>query len=136
MSLDARLQSVIHHPLHQSLGVRDIQAEDGCGRLEFTADGLTINPAGMLHGGVIYTLADVCAYAGLLSKLAPDQEAVTHDLHVSVLRPVPSGQTVTVQSEIRRLGRAICFLDVSVESGGKLVATARVTKSIITPTPA
>ncbi len=104
MSLDARLQSVIHHPLHQSLGVRDIQTEDGCGRLEFTADGLTIN--------------------------------VTHDLHVSVLRPVPSGQTVTVQSEIRRLGRAICFLDVSVESGGKLVATARVTKSIITPTPA
>ncbi len=113
MSLDARLQSVIHHPLHQSLGVRDIQTEDGCGRLEFTADGLTINPAGMLHGGV-----------------------VTHDLHVSVLRPVPSGQTVTVQSEIRRLGRAICFLDVSVESGGKLVATARVTKSIIPPTPA
>lgn len=131
MTADARLQSVVNHPLHQALGVRGIDSAEGEGRLEFVAEGLTINPAGMLHGGVIYTLADVCAYAGLLSRLTPEQEAVTHDLHVSVMRPVTAGQIVTVSSSIRRLGRAICFLDVTVESAGKTVATARVTKSIV-----
>ena len=79
MRTDPRLQTVIDHPLHQALGVRAIESQNGCGRMEFIAEGMTINPAGMLHGGVLYTLADVCAYAGLLSRLEPHQEAVTHD---------------------------------------------------------
>lgn len=132
MRTDPRLQTVIDHPLHQALGVRAIESQNGCGRMEFIAEGMTINPAGMLHGGVLYTLADVCAYAGLLSRLEPHQEAVTHDLHVSVLRPVTAGQSVTITSRIVRLGRAVCFLDAEVQAGGKTIATARVTKTLIT----
>lgn len=128
---EERLAAVLGHPLHQSLGVRSIESVDGVGRLAFEAKGLVLNPAGMLHGGVVYALCDVCAYAGLLSLLADDEEAVTHDLHVSVMRPVGPGQTVTIESHVARRGRALCFIDVTATADGKLVASARVTKSIV-----
>lgn len=126
-----RLDMVRNLPLHQYMGVTQLSAREGKGRLEFVVGENNINPAGVLHGGVIYTLCDVCAYAGLLSLLAPEQEAVTHDLHVSVLRPARDGQTVVIESVPVRLGRRLGFFDVTATVDHTAIATARVTKSIL-----
>ena len=76
-------------------------------------------------------LSDVCAYAGLLSLLSDNEEAVTHDLHVSVLRPAMLGDEVVFRSEVVKRGRQLCFLNVTATVDDKIIATARVTKSII-----
>ncbi|GAB2804024.1 hypothetical protein GCM10027040_35550 [Halomonas shantousis] len=126
-----RIKAVFDLPLHQYLGVTSLESNDGQGRLTFEVTENAINPAGVLHGGVLYTLCDVCAYAGLLSALPTEQEAVTHDLHVSVMRAVKRGETVVVTSRIVRQGRSLCFIDVVAEVADRPVASARVTKSII-----
>ncbi|MDX1800285.1 MAG: PaaI family thioesterase [Marinobacter sp.] len=126
-----RLDAVRNLPLHRYLGVSRLTSEDGCGTLTFEVGESTANPAGVLHGGVIYTLCDVCAYAGLLSVLAPDQEAVTHDIHVSVMRSAQHGDTVVIESRPVRLGRRIGFFEVTATVGDTVIATARVTKSIL-----
>ena len=64
-----RFSEVIRHPMHRDLGVDAIASRDREGRLSMSVGERAINPAGMLHGGVIYLLCDVCAYAGLLSVL-------------------------------------------------------------------
>lgn len=126
-----RLAAVRALPLHQDLGVTGIEAADGAATLYFTVNPYTVNPAGALHGGVLYTLCDVAAYAALLSQLPMDREAVTHDLHVSVMRAAGEGEKVSVEAHVRRQGRSIAFIDVEARAGERLLATARVTKSLI-----
>ena len=126
-----RLQAVRQLPLHRDLGVTGIEAADGAAELRFTVGAYAVNPAGALHGGVLYTLCDVAAYCALLSQLSDDREAVTHDLHVSVLRSAAAGAEVAVRASIRRLGRTLAFVDVEAFAGERLLATARVTKSLL-----
>ena len=127
-----RLRKVLDHPLHQFLGVADISSEDGQGEIRIKVGEELVNPAGLFHGGVVYVLSDVCAYAGLLNLLSDNEEAVTHDLHVSVLRPAKLGDEVVFRSGVVKRGRQLCFLDVTASVNEKVIATARVTKSIIT----
>lgn len=129
--MDPRLNKVIHHPLHQHLGITDITSEAGAGRFEIEVNDRIINPAGVLHGGVVYLLSDVCAYAGLLSLIDENTEAVTHDIQVSVMAPARLGQTVVFESRVVKLGKRLCFIEVVANVEGKTLATAKVTKSVL-----
>lgn len=126
-----RLELVRTLSLHEQLGMTEINSHDGCGDLRFTVTQNQINPAGMLHGGVLYTLCDVCAYAGLLSVLDDAFEAVTHDLHVSVIGVLRAGDSGRIRSRVVRLGKRLAFIDAEVVSGDRIIATARVTKSLV-----
>lgn len=129
--MDPRVESVKNQALHKHLGVIDVFSEDGNGELHAIVNEHATNINGAYHGGVIYTLCDVCAYAGLVSKLEPNQQAVTHDIHISILRPSFANDEIVYRSTLKKLGRNLCFIDVEVESKKGLVATARVTKSLI-----
>lgn len=129
--LAARLQPLIDQPLHRLLGLHEVQSREGAGHLAIVVSAVSSSPAGGLHGGVVYLLSDVCAMVGLLSRLPADQFAVTHDIHVSVMRSAAMGDRVTFDSRITQLGRRVCFCEVVVQSGEKILATARVTKSLI-----
>lgn len=130
MSLD-RVQRVLAHPLHQYLGMECDAVSAGRAALRITVAGGNVNPAGMLHGGALYTLCDVCGYLALCSELDEQTEAVTHDLHVSVLRPAAPGSVVEFAGEVVRRGRNVAFLDVVARCQGKIIAQARVTKSLV-----
>jgi len=129
--MNPRIEQVQNLPLHRHLGIGPITAADGRGTLSVVVTDTILNPAGMLHGGVVYLLCDVCAYAGLLSRIDEETEAVTHDIHVSMLRSVPHGATVTFASEITKLGKSLCFITVTATCADRLVATARITKSMM-----
>jgi len=129
--MNPRLQKVLDHPLHKFLGVADITSDNGSGEIRITVTEELVNPAGLFHGGVVYVLSDVCAYAGLLSMLEDSEEAVTHDLHISVLRPAKLGDEVVFRSQIVKRGRQLCFLNVTASVNDKTIATVRVTKSVI-----
>lgn len=129
--MNERILQVINHPLHRHLGVSDAHSENGQGSFTFAVGDTTVNPADALHGGVIYLLCDVCAYLGLVSVFREDQEAVTHDIHVSVLRSAKRGDTVKMESRIIKKGKNLCFIDVSATVQDQLIATARITKSLI-----
>ena len=133
--MNERILQIVNHPLHRHLGIRDAHSEDGRGRFTFAVGDTTVNPAGALHAGVIYLLCDVCAYLGLMSVLPGHQEAVTHDIHVSVLRSAQRGDTVKMESKIVKKGKSLCFIDVTAAAEGQLIATARITKSLIKMPP-
>lgn len=132
--LATRLQPLIDQPLHRLLGLHEVESREGAGHLAIAVNALSSSPAGGLHGGIVYLLSDVCAMVGLLSRLPADQHAVTHDIHVSVMRSAAMGDRVTFDSRITQLGRRLCFCEVLVQSGTKTLATAQVTKSLV-PAP-
>ncbi|MBU1195610.1 MAG: PaaI family thioesterase [Proteobacteria bacterium] len=129
--MNQRIQKVINHPLHQYLGVRSINTKEGAGTFSIEVSRNVLNPAGAFHGGVIYFLCDVCAYAGLLSLLDDKTEAVTHDIQVSVMSSAKLKDIVEFNSKIIRLGRRLCFIEVTAMVKDKIIATAKITKSIL-----
>lgn len=129
--MTSRLDRIAAHPLHRQLGITDVRSADGHGAFAITVDEHSLNPAGMLHGGVLYLLCDVCAYVGLVSQLDNATEAVTHDLHVSVMRPARRGDRLDLRSHVVRLGRRIAFIDVAACVAAQSIATARVTKTLL-----
>jgi uncharacterized protein (TIGR00369 family) len=130
-ALASRVQAVLDIPLHRFLGIDLCRPDDPSAGIWFPVDSPALNPASMLHGGVIYTVLDVAAYLALLPHLADGENAVTHDLTASLLRPVPAGARVDVSASVLRRGRAVAFLRTEAWVDGQLVATGQVTKTVI-----
>jgi len=131
MNMKKRLKSVLEQPVHKYLGISHVESEKGHGTLTFTANKEFILPTGALHGGILYLLCDLCAYIGLLSIISPEKDAATHDIHISVLRAARAGDAVIIESHVIKIGKNLCFIDVAATVSGEIVATARVTKSLL-----
>ena len=129
--LEQYLPQMLAHPLHRAMGVRKLDAADGKGWLEVQVDAGMVNPAGMFHGGIVYTLCDMVCYAALVSQLQPGENAATHDLHVSVMKAAKLGDTVRFEGRVLRAGRAVAFMESQAWAGDTLLARATVTKSIL-----
>ncbi|WP_233492591.1 PaaI family thioesterase [Blastococcus sp. TF02A-30] len=129
--LMTRVQAVLDIPLHRFLGMQLRDPADPSAGVWFPVDHPAQNPHGMLHGGVVYTLVDVAAFLALLPHLTDDEHAVTHDLTVSLLRPVSAGARVELTGTVLRRGRAVAFMRTEVTVDGALVATGQVTKSVV-----
>lgn len=129
--MNARLEHAIAIPFHEFLGVTSATSQSGRGELLVGVSANTVNPSGLFHGGAIYALCDVCAYAALLSLMDDDTEAVTNDIHVSLMRGAGIGDVVQFSSEVVKHGRRLCFIEVKATLNGALIASASVTKSIL-----
>jgi uncharacterized protein (TIGR00369 family) len=127
----ARVQAVLDIPLHRFLGMQLRDPAEPSAGIWFPVDRPAQNQAEVLHGGVVYTLLDVAAFLALLPQLSDQEHAVTHDLSVSLVRPVPAGTRVDVTGSVVRRGRAVAFLRSEATVDGTVVAAAQVTKSVV-----
>jgi uncharacterized protein (TIGR00369 family) len=126
-----RVQGVLDIPLNRFLGMELRDASNPSAGLWFPVGRATQNQAAVLHGGVVTTLLDTACYLALLPQLSDDEHAVTHDLAVSLLRPVAAEARVDVVGTVLRRGRAVAFLRAEATVDGELVAAAQVTKSVV-----
>ena len=108
--------------------------------LRLHADGVTIgctvrdelrNAAGVLHGGVSATLADVSVGTALTRYLGRPRGATTVEMKVNYLRPIADGK-VTARAHLVRVGKNLCTARVDVFNGSKQpAAVALVTYMIL-----
>lgn len=129
--MSTRLEKIEAQPLNKILGVTRMSSHEGRGEILAVVNKVTVNPSGFYHAGAIYVLCDVCAMVGLSSLLEEEKEAVTHDLHVSVLRPSRENDEVAFRSRVTKLGKRLAFMEVEATVKEEVIATARVTKSIL-----
>lgn len=133
--LERVLPQIRELALHRYLGLGEISAGGGRSRLDIVVGPGNRNPAGALHGGVLYLLCDVACYAALLSELADHEDAVTHDIHVAVLRAAAQGDRVTFTGQVIKRGRTLAFVEARACCADRLLARAAVTKSIVRGKP-
>jgi uncharacterized protein (TIGR00369 family) len=93
--------------------------------------GPSLNHTDLLHGGIVTALLDVASYLALAPLLSDDEHAVTHEMSVQLLRPVPAGARVLLRGEVLRRGRQVAFLRSDARVDGVVVAAAQVTKSVV-----
>ena len=126
------LEKVRSWPLHHSWGVQSIHALDGRSEISVQVNESMSNPAGTMHGGLIYALTDVAAYTALLSVVEENQIGVTHHINVQVLRPVQLGAVLRIEAEVIKRGRRLSFIESKAYIEDKVVALASITKSMVT----
>ena len=74
---------------------------------------------------------DVATFLALLPSLPDEEHAVTHDLTVSLIRPVTAGERVDLTGTVLRRGRSVAFMRAEATVDGEVVAAAQVTKSVV-----
>lgn len=113
-------------PIAALLGMQMREVEVGRVVFECEPDESAYNPIGVVHGGLVCTLADTVAACAVHTTLGYGVAYTSIDLNVSYLRPV------TVRSGVLRAtglvtkpGRRVAFSRAEiVDDAGKLVATA------------
>ena len=90
-----------------------------------------LNGAGVLHGGVTATLADVAVGMALARHLGRPRAATTVEMKVNYLRPVAHGR-IMARSHLLRVGARLCCARVDLtDSEKRPVAAALLTYMIL-----
>ncbi len=82
------------------------------------------NGTGAVHGGAIVSLCDTVFYIALASIYGRDQDTTTVALQCNFLAPALPPHDLLAEATVLRAGRRICYGEVHVRSGEKLVAHA------------
>ena len=111
-------------PFAELLGVRRTLMAGGRARFEVTVGPQHLNPHGIVHGGVVYSLVDYAMGGALTSRLAPGERCATLEIKINYLAPVAAGLLAAEAGVVDRTAR-VGVLDARVHTGaGELVALA------------
>jgi uncharacterized protein (TIGR00369 family) len=140
--MEQRLQEVrdevLTHPFHQACGLQLLSAADGEAEIAIDMNEFTVNPEGSLHGGIVYAFVDVACFFAAVSQLDGHQHPVSIETSFSLLRAAGTGDRVTIQGQVDRLGRTLASMRAEVHAdngdGVRLIATGNVTKAILANT--
>lgn len=103
----------IQQPFDQFLGLEYKKLDDHHIQIKLPVQDLFINSLGVIHGGIISSLADI-AMANLGSTNEHGiQKAVTVDLNVSFLKPA-TGAFLMADAQIVKQGRNIIHAECSI----------------------
>ena len=121
-------------PLHQLLGLRMIETDDGSIEVEMPVSEAAMNQSGNLHGGAIATLIDVVGgtTAARASAFRPGENTmVTADLHVRYLGR-PKGDWVRGRGAVLHAGRSLIVVEVKVtDPEGRVIASADFSSMVV-----
>jgi acyl-CoA thioesterase len=108
---------------------------DGRCRFELTAGPAHLNPHGVVHGGVVYSLVDYAMGGALTSRLAPGERCATLEIKINYLAPATDGLLFAEAWVVERTAR-IGVLEARVHAGAdRLVALATGSFYIQSPRP-
>jgi acyl-CoA thioesterase len=110
-------------PFAAVLGARRVAMADGRARFEVAIGPQHMNPHGVAHGGVVYSLVDYAMGGALTSSLAAGERCATLEIKISYLAPVTEGTVAAEAWVVQRSGR-IGVLEARAHADGALVALA------------
>lgn len=121
-------------PVAALLGARRTSMGGGRATFSLTIGPQHMNPHGVVHGGIVYTLVDFAMGGALTSVLEGDERCATLEVTIHYLAPVVSGELraeAAVVSRTRRIGvleaRVYTHGDapVALATGSFYIQTAR-----------
>lgn len=110
-------------PLARWLGVRVLALSPGRSRMRLVTEPRMANFHGMVHGGVIFALADA-AFAAAAN--AHGEPAVALAMSIQFLDAARPGSALVAEAREERLGRRAAFYAMTVTDGaGRTIATCQ-----------
>ena len=117
------------HPYADLIGLEIEEQENGRSACSLSVTESLYNPHRVVHGAVLYALADTGMGAALYPSLAPDEICATVEIKINYYRPVTSGQIRCLTETVHR-GKRVANLESSLYAEERLVAKANGSYSI------
>jgi uncharacterized protein (TIGR00369 family) len=113
-------------PMARLMGFTLVQVERGLAVFECTPDESAYNPIGVVHGGLVCTLADSAAGCAVQSTLEAGVAYTSIDINLTYLRPVTKDSgLIRATGRVTKPGRKVAYATIEVTDGsGKLLAQA------------
>ena len=110
-------------PLRSFLDFTIKEESAGVASAVLNIDERHLNPNGVMHGGVIFTLADTAMGKATMSILQEGQICASIEVSIRYLRAVTEGELVATASVIKA-GKSVVHLEsqIAVEGNQRLVA--------------
>ena len=89
------------------------------------------NGRGLIHGGLIATLADNAMGHSCGQQLRGASSLVTISLAVDFIGPAQVGQWLAVETDVIRTGRTICFAQSLIKADDTVIARANGTFRVV-----
>lgn len=112
-----------YHPFGKILGLEVDETGQGRCLAHIAVNESLFNPHRVVHGGVLFSLADTCMGLALHSLLEKGESCATIELKINFLKPVTDG-LLQCDTRVVRKGRTTSVLESKIENGGNLVAMA------------
>ena len=117
-------------PASRGLGMELVQAGDGAAVVRMPVTEAMVNGHGMVHGGFVFLVADT-AFACACNSRGPVTVAAGAD--ITFLQPARAGDLLEARAQERSaIGRSGIY-DVTVTSGGDVIAEFRGRSRVISP---
>ncbi len=120
------------HPFADLLEMKFEEQRAGYSRCTLVVSERHHNPHGVVHGAVVFALADTGMGAALYPTLNPGEICATIEIKINYFKPIVSG-VITCATEIVNRGRKVANMESCVYAGTVLVAKANGNYSIFTP---
>lgn len=108
-------------PFAESLGIRVARFGEGAGQCFLDIEPYMRNRHRSVHGGVIYSLADIGMGVALYSLLKKGQQCATIELQMNYLEPA-RGDRLVCNGLVLRKGGSLAFLEAEIFDQQVLVA--------------
>ena len=95
------------------LGMKIVRAQDGIGQVRIQVDERLMHPQQMVHGGVIFTIADTAMSMALMSVIPPGTPFGTIEAKINYLRPVQGGELLA-EGKIIHEGGSTAVLEATI----------------------
>jgi uncharacterized protein (TIGR00369 family) len=129
------LELAASNPFYAWTGMRVLRVDTGEVDVAMDVGADRLNLRGLLHGGMIATLADTASGLAIRSALDAGLAHATVQLDVQFLRPGGPG-TIAGRGRAIRVGRSIAFAEADVvDADGALLARATATHAVSRAAP-
>ena len=122
----------MHHPFADLIALRTDEQGAGHSRLSLVVAPEHLNPHRVVHGAVLYALADTGMGAALYPTLAEGEICATIEIKINYFKPVGSGEVVCTTRLVNR-GRTVANLESLLHVGQVLVGSANGNYAIFRP---
>lgn len=120
------------HPFADLIGYRITEQRDGYSESEIDVTDIHINVNGVVHGAVIYAMADTGMGATLHLGMAPDEICATIEIKTNYFKPVFGGK-LTCICTLNNRGKRVANVDACVYVDGVLVSKSNGNYAIFKP---
>ncbi|MBL0086320.1 MAG: PaaI family thioesterase [Ideonella sp.] len=120
------------HPFADLIDLKVQSQSAGCSTLSLAVADCHLNPHGVVHGAVIFAMADTGMGAALYPTLADGEICATIEIKINFFKPVVAG-LLRCQTELVNRGRTVANLESRVFADDRLVAQANGNYAIFKP---
>ena len=120
------------HPFAEFLGMTCQAEEEGVSYCTLDVHEGLFNPQDVVHGGVLYSVADTGMGDALMRLLQAHEYCATIEIKISYFKPVTQGR-LECRTWVINKGKRIASLESKIWNEGRLVAKASGSFAIFVP---